>query len=36
MGLEGLCTYKYILRGHGDTVADFAQGRRAFTHRRLI
>lgn len=36
MGLEGLCTYKYILRGHGDIVADFAQGRRAFTHRRLI
>lgn len=36
MGLEGLCTYKYILRGHGDTVADFVQGRRAFTHRRLI
>ena len=36
MGLEGLCTYKYILRGHGDIVADFAQGRRVFTHRRLI
>lgn len=35
MGLEGLCSYKYILRGHGDIVADFAQGRRAFTHKRL-
>ena len=35
MGLEGLCSYKYILRGHGDVVGDFAQGRRSFTHRRL-
>ena len=35
MGLEGLCSYKYILRGHGDVVADFAGGRRSFTHRRL-
>ena len=35
MGVEGLCSYKYLLRGHGDVVADFAQGRRAFTHRRL-
>lgn len=35
MGLEGLCTYKYLLRGHGDIVADFAEGRRAFTHRKL-
>ena len=36
MGLEGLCSYKYILRGHGDTVADFAQGTRAFTHKKLL
>ena len=36
MGLEGLCSYKYVLRGHGDIVDDFAQGRRSFTHRRLI
>lgn len=36
MGLEGLCSYKYILRGHGDIVADFAQKKRAFTHRKLI
>ena len=35
MGVEGLCSYKYLLRGHGDVVADFAQGRRAFTHRPL-
>ena len=36
MGVEGLCSYKYILRGHGDVVADFAGGRRSFTHKRLI
>ena len=36
MGLEGLCSYKYILRGHGDVVADFADGRRSFTHRELL
>ena len=36
MGLEGLCSYKYILRGHGDVVADFAGGKRSFTHKRLI
>ena len=35
MGLEGLCSYKYILRGHGDIVADFAGGQRSFTHRKL-
>lgn len=36
MGLEGLCSYKYILSGHGDVVADFAAGRRRFTHRELL
>lgn len=36
MGLEGLCSYKYLLEGHGDIVADFAEGRRAFTHKRLV
>ena len=36
MGVEGLCSYKYILRGHGDVVADFAGGERSFTHKRLI
>ncbi|MGN0776797.1 MAG: glutamate-5-semialdehyde dehydrogenase [Candidatus Ventricola sp.] len=35
MGLEGLCSYKYILRGHGDIVADFAGKKRAFTHKKL-
>ncbi|MBQ9007889.1 MAG: glutamate-5-semialdehyde dehydrogenase [Clostridia bacterium] len=32
MGLDGLCSYKYILEGSGDCVADFAGGRRQFTH----
>ncbi|MBQ2990053.1 MAG: glutamate-5-semialdehyde dehydrogenase [Clostridia bacterium] len=35
MGLEGLCSYKYLLSGHGDVVADFAGKKRAFTHRKL-
>ena len=35
MGLEGLCSYKYLLEGSGDIVADFAAGRRAFTHKTL-
>ena len=35
MGLEGLCSYKYLLEGHGDTVGEFAAGRRSFTHRDL-
>ena len=35
MGLEGLCSYKYILRGHGDIVADFAGKKRSFTHKKL-
>ncbi len=36
MGLEGLCSYKYRLEGSGDVVADFASGKRAFTHRNLL
>ena len=36
MGLEGLCSYKYILRGHGDIVGDFAAERRRFTHKKLL
>lgn len=35
VGLEGLTTYKWKLRGHGDIVADFAAGRRSFKHRAL-
>ncbi|MGH9737295.1 MAG: glutamate-5-semialdehyde dehydrogenase [Candidatus Acidiferrales bacterium] len=35
MGLEGLTTYKYKLYGSGQIVADYASGKRRFTHRRL-
>ena len=34
MGLEGLTTYKYKLRGSGQTVADYKFGKK-FTHRTL-
>jgi len=34
VGLEGLLTYKYKLHGSGQTVTDYAQGRRTFKHRR--
>lgn len=33
VGLEGLTIYKWLLSGQGGTVAPFADGRRAFTHR---
>jgi len=32
VGLEGLLSYKYRLIGHGDIVADYAQGRKQFKH----
>jgi glutamate-5-semialdehyde dehydrogenase len=35
MGLEGLTTYKYKLYGSGQIVADYANGKKQFTHRRL-
>jgi len=35
VGLEGLVIYKYKLVGSGQTVADYAEGRKKFTHRRL-
>ena len=35
VGLEGLCTYKYILRGSGQTVAGTLDGSYPFTHRDL-
>ncbi|HEY8311183.1 MAG TPA: glutamate-5-semialdehyde dehydrogenase, partial [Gemmatimonadaceae bacterium] len=35
VGLEGLTTYKYVLRGHGQIAGDYrGPGARAFTHRR--
>jgi glutamate-5-semialdehyde dehydrogenase len=36
VGLEGLTIYKFRVVGHGQTVADYAQGRRRFVHRRLV
>ena len=35
VGLAGLSTYKYKLVGSGSTVAPFAEGKRAFTHKSL-
>jgi glutamate-5-semialdehyde dehydrogenase len=34
VGLEGLTTYKYLLRGHGQTVGPYRTEGKAFTHRR--
>jgi glutamate-5-semialdehyde dehydrogenase len=36
VGLEGLTIYKYRVVGRGHTVADYADGRRRFLHRRLL
>ena len=36
VGLEGLVTYRYRLRGHGHTVAPFACGDQHFFHRDLL
>ena len=35
VGLEGLVTYRYRLRGDGHIAADYAAGRRSFTHQDL-
>jgi glutamate-5-semialdehyde dehydrogenase len=35
VGLEGLASTKYVLEGTGQIVADYAEGRRRFTHREL-
>lgn len=35
VGIEGLMIYKYLLDGNGDIVADFANGKREFTHKNL-
>ena len=36
VGLDGLVTYKYKLIGNGHIVADYAENRRSFTHKKLI
>lgn len=36
VGLEGLVTYKYRLTGHGQTVGDYASGKKAFHFRDLL
>ncbi|MBM5800463.1 MAG: glutamate-5-semialdehyde dehydrogenase [Cyanobacteria bacterium K_DeepCast_35m_m2_023] len=35
VGLEGLVTYRYRLRGEGHIAADYASGQRQFSHRSL-
>jgi glutamate-5-semialdehyde dehydrogenase len=35
VGLEGLVTYRYRLRGQGHVAADYASGQRSFRHRAL-
>ena len=35
VGLEGLVTYRYLLRGEGHIAADYASGDRRFQHRSL-
>ena len=35
VGLEGLVTYRYLLRGQGQIAADYASGARSFRHRPL-
>jgi glutamate-5-semialdehyde dehydrogenase len=35
VGLEGLVTYRYLLRGDGHIAADYASGERRFRHRAL-
>jgi glutamate-5-semialdehyde dehydrogenase len=36
VGLEGLCTYKYLVEGSGQIVKDYAEGRSHFTHKDLL
>ncbi len=35
VGLEGLVTYKYKIVGNGNIVADYASGKRTFTHKHI-
>ena len=36
VGLEGLVTYRYLLRGHGHIAADYSSGKKDFTHKNLL
>jgi len=36
VGLEGLTIYKYRLIGNGQIIGDYVDGRKRFTHRRLV
>ena len=36
VGLEGLVTYRYFLRGDGHVAADYSSGKRRFTHKDLL
>ena len=35
VGVEGLLTTKWVLRGHGQTVSDFTEGKQQFIHKSL-
>jgi glutamate-5-semialdehyde dehydrogenase len=36
VGLTGLTTTQYRVRGHGHVILDYAEGQRAYTHRELL
>ena len=36
VGLFGLCTYKYLLKGNGNIVGDYAEGRREFHFKDIV
>lgn len=36
VGLDGLVIYKWVLQGNGQTVKDYAEGKKKFTHKRLM